>query len=142
MNRRSSASALAETLSTLPGQSRSALIRQYREIYGSEVPKNMSRPLLVMAIGYRLQERHFGPLKSTVRRSLLSGEAPRPSPATPGTVLIREWHGQHHRVTVFPNDIEYAGERYRSLSEIARVITGHKRSGPAFFGLKGNAHVE
>jgi hypothetical protein len=142
VSRRSSASALAETLSALPGQSREALTRQYKELFGSDVPKNMSRPLLAMAIGYRLQEQHYGGLKPWIRRSLLSGAPSRLSPTTPGTVLIREWHGQHHRVVVHPNDVEYGGERFRSLSEVARVITGHKRSGPLFFGLKGGADVQ
>ncbi len=142
MTRRTSASVLAETLSALQGQSRKAFALQYQEHYKSDPPRNMSRPLLVMAIGYRLQEEHFGPLKPTIRRALVSGESPRPADVGPGTVLIRVWHGQHHRVTVYPDEVEYAGQRFGSLSEVARLITGHKRSGPAFFGSRGGAHVQ
>jgi len=143
VSRRSSADGLAETLSSLPGQSREALTRQYRELYESDPPKRMSRPLLALAIGYRLQEAALGSLKPAVRRSLLSGPSSVSVESGPGTVLIREWHGQFHRVTVHPNEVEYSGQRYRSLSEVARLITGQRRNGPAFFGLRGGAaHVE
>ena len=53
-----------------------------------------------------------------------------------GTVLIREWRGVTHRVTVLDNDVVYRGRRYRSLSEVARLITGTHWSGPMFFGLR------
>jgi hypothetical protein len=54
----------------------------------------------------------------------------------PGTRLIRQWDGQTHQVTVAEEGFEYKGERYKSLSEIARLITGTRWSGPLFFGLK------
>ena len=56
-----------------------------------------------------------------------------------GTVLIREWRGVRHRVIVLDNDVVYRGRRYKSLSEVARAITGARWSGPLFFGLKGRA---
>ncbi|MBT3625804.1 MAG: DUF2924 domain-containing protein [Gammaproteobacteria bacterium] len=56
----------------------------------------------------------------------------------PGTRLLREWHGQTHQVEVQTNGFAYNGETYNSLSEIARVITGARWSGPRFFGLKGS----
>jgi hypothetical protein len=52
-----------------------------------------------------------------------------------GTVLIREWRGVKHRVTVLDHDVVYRGRRYQSLSEVARAITGTRWSGPLFFGL-------
>ena len=54
-------------------------------------------------------------------------------------MLIREWHGARHQVTVLDDGAVYRGKRYRSLSEIARVITGSRWSGPLFFGLKAPA---
>jgi hypothetical protein len=54
-------------------------------------------------------------------------------------VLIRQWRGVSHRVTVRDNDVVYQGRRYKSLSEVARAITGSRWSGPLFFGLKGNS---
>jgi hypothetical protein len=56
-----------------------------------------------------------------------------------GTVLIRQWRGVSHRVTVLETDVVYRGRRYKSLSEVARAITGSRWSGPLFFGLKGRA---
>ena len=55
---------------------------------------------------------------------------------TPGSVLIREWHGISHRVTVLADGVLLRGARYRSLSEVARKITGTRWSGPRFFGLR------
>ena len=56
-----------------------------------------------------------------------------------GTVLVREWHGVTHRVTMLDDSFDFDGERFRSLSEIARKITGVRWSGPLFFGLKAFA---
>ena len=56
-----------------------------------------------------------------------------------GTVLVREWHGVTHRVTVLDDGFDFDGERFRSLSEIARKITGVRWSGPLFFSLKSSA---
>ena len=53
--------------------------------------------------------------------------------------MIREWRGVSHRVIVLDNDVVYRGRRYKSLSEVARGITGARWSGPLFFGLKGRA---
>jgi hypothetical protein len=54
----------------------------------------------------------------------------------PGTRLVREWHGEVHQVTVLGHGVEYRGTTYRSLSEVARLITGTRWSGPLFFGVK------
>jgi hypothetical protein len=51
-------------------------------------------------------------------------------------VLIREWHGVGHQVTIIEKGVLYRGERYRSMSEVARRITGARWSGPRFFGGK------
>ena len=53
-----------------------------------------------------------------------------------GTVLIRDWQGTSHQVTVLERGVMYRGENYRSLSQVARIITGTQWSGPLFFGLK------
>jgi hypothetical protein len=54
----------------------------------------------------------------------------------PGTRLIREWRGETHKVTVTAEGFAYGGKRYKSLSKIARLITGTRWSGPRFFGLE------
>jgi hypothetical protein len=100
---------------------------------------------LTRAIAYRLQERVFGGLKPSTCRLLArnveegaSGTlSNRPSRmAQTGTILIREWQGNTHRVTMLDDGVSFNGKRYRSLSEVARKITGGRWSGPRFFGLR------
>jgi hypothetical protein len=106
---------------------------------------------MIRAIAYRLQERAFGGLKPSAQRILdrvYDGHAEIALDKLPkrrvgaGTVLIREWRGVSHRVTVLDHDVVYRGRRYQSLSEVARAITGAHWSGPLFFGLKGRAAKE
>ncbi len=140
---------VAEQLADLTSLSREGLKERWRSLYGTEPPRNSSQEFLRGAIAYRLQERSFGALKPEIRRSLerAAGDASERKPirieparsATPGTVLLREWHGNRHQVTVLDHGAIYRGKRYRSLSEIARVITGSKWSGPLFFGLRSSA---
>jgi hypothetical protein len=131
---------LEKLISGLAGDDRAALLDRYRQIYGAEAPKRISRSLLVAAIAYRLQVQAYGGIKPSVRQALVSGSPRRRAPGS-GTVLIREWHGQHHTVNVRSDGVEYRGQRFRSLSEVARLITGQRRSGPAFFGLKDAARA-
>jgi hypothetical protein len=102
--------------------------------------------LLTRAVGYRLQERAFGGLKPTTIRLLerLGGgrsanhltRSAAAQKAAAGSVLIRGWRGVSHRVEVLDDGVIYRGQRYQSLSEVARLITGSRWSGPLFFGLK------
>jgi len=127
----------------------SELKERWRSVYGTEPPPRSSRKLLVSAIAYRVQERAFGGLNPSVRRLLerVSEDASerrisriRPvTRASAGTVLIRDWQGKSHHVTVLDRGVLYRKNNYRSLSEVARVITGCRWSGPLFFGLKGRA---
>jgi len=117
----------------------------WRALYDTEPPPRISRELLTRAIAYRLQEREFGGLAPAARRllervadNLLSHRA-RPSlarKAAPDSLLIREWRGTAHQVTVRHDGVIYRGKRYGSLSEVARLITGTRWSGPLFFGLR------
>ena len=118
---------------------------RWRELYDTEPPPRISRQLLIRAIAYRLQEKVFGGLVPATRRLLervaddLSPNHARVSQArkaAPGTLLIREWRGVAHQVTVHDDGIGYRGKRYGSLSEVARLITGTRWSGPLFFGLR------
>ncbi len=94
-------------------------------------------------IAYRLQEEAFGGLdRATVK--LLDGLARGEKPASavkrrlkPGTVLVREYQGERHTVTVVPDGFLWRGTTYSSLSTIARAITGTAWGGPRFFGLRG-----
>lgn len=98
-----------------------------------------------MAVAYRLQERGHGPLKPALQRMLLqygSTASGRPSTIlSPGTVLVREWQGVNHTVTVLDKGVSYEGKLYRSLTAVADAITGAHWSGPEFFGLNGKRAV-
>ena len=124
-----------------------ALRQHWRKLYASEPPVRMSRELLIQAIAYRIQERMFGGLSRGARTRLAAAQeaaaGARPSRAKtqhqvkPGTRFLREWQGRTHEVTATTDGrFFYRDSTYRSLSEIAREITGTRWSGPAFFGLK------
>jgi hypothetical protein len=121
---------------------------EWRQQYQSEPPK-ISRGLLVLALGYRLQEIEHGGLGKSTRRKLRTiSKALRttgrvgPTPSLslkPGARLVREWHGRTHTVTVTDDGFEYAGASYASLTRVAKKITGAHWSGPRFFGLPAAA---
>jgi hypothetical protein len=140
---RSGGGDLAREVASLSALDPTALKQLWGALCGAAPPPGLNRPLLIRALAYRMQERALGVLKPATRRLLLqfSDEAEaavqaRPSGSvTPGTVLVREWHGTSHRVTVLETACAWRGKRYRSLSEVARAITGTRWSGPRFFGL-------
>ena len=143
---RSGTRSLTEELAELRGLDLTALRQRWRVLYRTEAPVHIGQALLLQAVAYRLQERVLGGLKSSTRRLLeraaedkVDRRPPTEAPATkvtPGSVLIREWHGVSHRVTVLEDGALYRGKRYHSLSEVTRVITGTHWSGPRFFGLR------
>ena len=137
---------VAAQLKDLPGASRPALQALWLKRFGSPPRFRAHSDLLRLILAYDLQEKAEGGLTQAVRRRLraLAEQAGKrgraPKPATPrlkaGTRLIREWRGQTHVVSVLEDAVEYRAKRYGSLSEVARLITGTRWSGPAFFGLK------
>jgi hypothetical protein len=96
----------------------------------------IGRSFLVRAIAYRLQEQAFGGLKPATRRLLarIADEAATTNSrkrrqirkAETGTILVREWQGNAHRVTVLNEGVAFNGKRYRSLSQVAHEITGSR----------------
>ena len=140
MRRAARAEGLAEELKTLTGLSREDLIARWVALYGGAPPPRTSRSLMIRAVAYKMQERVRGGLSASTRRALAdksrSATTLPPPEARPGTVLLREWHGVTHQVTVVEGGVLYRGKHHRSLSEVARFITGSRWSGPTFFGLK------
>jgi len=139
---------LASELARLPALDRAELQARWRALYGRNAPVQISRPILIRAIAYRMQEQVLGGLKPATRRLLdkVADDlaAGRPIAATApalklGTRLLREWRGKTHEVMVLEDGVEFRGERYGSLSEVARLITGSRWSGPRFFGLTSAA---
>jgi hypothetical protein len=137
---------VSEILKTLPEMSKAALCQQWQECFIKPAPEGIRKELMVRMLAYRIQEQAFGGLSPKIRRRLdHMAAAISKSPdtaianmtrANPGTQLIRSWQGKTHTVTIEESGYQYLGRRYRSLSEIARHITGTQWSGPLFFGLK------
>lgn len=128
-----------------------ALRARWTEVFCVAPSPSLGRRLLTRAIAYALQEGAFGGVKPSTDRLLdragdagsAEGRKPVRKPrAAAGTVLIREWGGVSHRVAVHEDDVVYAGQHYKSLSEVARAITGSRWSGPLFFGLRERAKKE
>ena len=119
---------------------------EWRRLHRMPPPMRLSRELLTRAITYKLQERALGGLSKSILRKLEQldvepalGDVRKPPPPIslkPGTRLIREWRGVTHTVLVHVDGIEWNGRRYKSLTLIAREITGARWSGPRFFGLR------
>jgi hypothetical protein len=116
-----------------------ALRRHWRVIFGRMPPADLSKDLLGRMIAWRLQERAFGGLDRESLRFLdrfaRQGSSPRRQ-FKPGTVLVRDYQGQRYTVTVAPDGFDWQGTTYRSLSAIARAITGTVWNGPRFFALR------
>ena len=117
-----------------------------RDLYDRE-PPSFNRDFLIKRLAYRIQELAYGGLSARAEAKLkelieqedrrLKGKLPVRKGDRPivGTRLIREWQGVEHTATVLDDGFEYQGRRYKSLSAIARAVTGTRWNGPAFFGL-------
>ena len=137
---------LSQKLTALADLDTTGLRREWRRLYRSHPPLHIRRDLLVLAIAWKLQEKVHGGLTAAQKRRLAGiaeelnkGGDLSAGPAIrmkPGMRLVREWRGETHDVLVLEDGFEWNGERLRSLSAIAREITGTQWSGPLFFGLK------
>jgi hypothetical protein len=135
-------------LAALKDATANVLKDKWRMLFDTEPPP-YNRRFLESRLAYRLQELAHGGLSADVHRRLkaAAGDLPakgskvgkRPAGDRPisGTRLIREWKGVEHQVTVRDADFEYEGRPYKSLSAVARTITGTRWNGLVFFGLKG-----
>ncbi|MBY6136921.1 DUF2924 domain-containing protein [Nocardioides marinus] len=125
------------------------LKNQWRELFDSEPPP-FNRRYLESRLAYRIQELAYGGLKPEIIKRLetlgeqLDGGDRKKSriraEMTPivGTRLIREWQGVEHLVTVTADGFDWQGRPYKSLSAVARAITGTRWNGWVFFGLKNH----
>jgi hypothetical protein len=109
-------------------------------------PKTLRREMLIRSIMWQIQAKALGGLKPDTRKYLLevadaarSKSSAKPAPPIrirPGTKLIRVWQNRTHTVTALDEGFEWQGKRYRSLSQIARTMTGTRWNGLVFFGVK------
>jgi Protein of unknown function (DUF2924) len=134
-----------QRIKELPGLQRSQLLDLWRSNFSKTAPAGIRRELMIPILAYRIQERAYGGLTKEIILKLrkIAQELSRNPTALgrslrikTGTRMVRQWKGQIHEVTVVNDGFLYRGTNYKSLSEIARQITGTRWSGPLFFGLK------
>ena len=111
------------------------------QIFRAPAPE-LGHRLLALALSHKIQERRFGGLPPHIARHIGAAARNRdgadvPAPSLrPGTKLVRDWGGASHQVLVLDDGFLWQDERFGSLTQIARRITGVHWSGPRFFGLK------
>ena len=137
---------------------RQDLVVAWSKAHDCPPPKGLKRPLLQLSAAWHLQAKRLGGLSTTSKNrlrhhassndkaaaprisagknaSLTGGNCRLPAALASGTRLMREWNGRMHVVDVTDDGFVFDGKTYRSLSAIARRITGAHWSGPRFFGL-------
>ena len=142
---------VAARLRALEQMDGSALRAEWRRLYRAHPPKGVRRDLLMLGVAWKIQEQAYGGLRAATKRRLADlaqildrdGDVTRNRVARlkPGAKLVREWHGKTHTVIVCEDGFEWKGRHWRSLSVIAREITGGHWSGPRFFGLKEKVRI-
>lgn len=126
----------------LAALSRADLVTRWQEHYGAPPPRGMSQRLMIGALAYAQQAKQQGGASAALSRrlaKLIAGtpinEAPAPRVLKLGARLVREWNGKTHTVEAVENGFLWKGAHFRSLSAVARAITGARWSGPRFFGI-------
>jgi hypothetical protein len=132
----------------LRGLGLESLRARWRIVTGRRAPVHLPKNLLFRSLAYRMQADVHGDLDSGTIRFLdriasdpgLQTRASLPRSdadlVRPGSLLVREWEGVSHRVMALAEGYAWNGATYRSLSEVARAITGTRWNGPRFFGLR------
>ena len=133
-------------LTQLPKMERKSLLKLWHDLFGRLPSPTIYRATLIPILAYRIQEKAYGGLKESTRKRLhelaadhaIGKKSVAQAMIRPkiGTRYVREYGGKLHEVTVLETGYEYQGQVHRSLTEVAKVITGTKWSGPVFFGYK------
>lgn len=120
-------------------ESPAGLIERWQATFHSPAPYRSRSDFLQRALQWHEQMQASPEWRGSAGYAKLLRTLKRQTPKvtlSPGTLLVREWQGTNHQVTVLPTGFEYKGQHHTSLSAIARQITGTAWSGPLFFGLK------
>ena len=131
------------TVAEIAAMDRDDLVVHWTALTGTPPPPRTSTPLMRRVLAYESQARAVGGLPIKLQRQLkaLGSETPRktaPGPE-PGGRFIREWNGVRHIVEAHDDGYRWRDQNFRSLSAVAKAITGAHWSGPRFFGLAGRA---
>lgn len=128
------------SLSTfLDNTDRADLVELWCKHHQSNAPKGISKALLQLSAAYHLQARRSHGKAASIDKILAKSKGPNNRQMESGALLVREWHGKTYKVEVLDQGYQLDGKTFRSLSQIARHITGTRWSGPRFFGLRNAA---
>jgi len=137
--------ALEAEIARLPDLGHAELRARWKSLFGRPAPKSLRRKFMARAVAYQMQVAAYGGLSAATRRrlreiavavrngdrnSVLGGVQ-----LKPGTQLIRQWQNTTHTVMVLDDGFALDGRTYKSLSAVAKVITGTNWNGYAFFGV-------
>ncbi len=137
--------AVTDELTKLLEYSIHELRKRWRALFRTEPPEAFGPDLLRRSIAQKLQENTHGGLDRATAQLLNqliaqsaknNGKIVIPRRIKPGAMLVREWKGKSHRITVMQDGFSFENKPYDNLSEIARLITGTRWNGPRFFGLR------
>jgi hypothetical protein len=149
--RTSTKTPIENEIAHLRGLDLGGLRARWQSVFQRPAPTHLTRHLLFAVIAYRLQADRFGDLDHATKQVLDPANAKEPGSGmsarlasfdrkrtelTPGTMLVREWDRQSHRVIVMADGFAWNGQTYDSLSKVAFAITGTRWNGPRFFGLR------
>ena len=129
---------LNQAISDIERLDRSGCLDRWREAFGGPPPKYLSPQFMKRVLIWNLQNDELDGLSAKTERRLkqiASGKAP-PAKAKPGSHLVREWNGRTYQVEVVDGAYVMDGKTWRSLSALAKHITGAHWSGPRFFGVQ------
>lgn len=142
---------LSSNLDAITTMTYAELHLAWRRHYRAVPPKKMSRDILELGIAWKIQENRLGGLSAAVKRQIADlartmetkSDLAKPRTVTPkpGARLLRAWNGVTHEVLAVEDGFLWAGKTWRSLSVIAREITGTRWSGPRFFGLNASQNA-
>ena len=132
------ASDLEQTIKDIDMLDRPGCLGHWREVFGRPPPKYLSPQFMKRVLIWELQNRELGELSAKTERRLKQIAAGKtlPAQAKPGSHRVREWNGRTYQVEVVEGAYVMDGKTWRSLSAIARHITGARWSGPRFFGVQ------
>ncbi len=149
--RTATAADLSVKLAALPEVATGDLRAEWRRLYRAHPPQRIGRRLLELGIAWKLQERALGGFGAATKRRLAdlvttmdeNGDLAKARAVIlkPGAKLVREWRGETHDILVLKDGFQWRGRPWRSLSAIAREITGAHWSGPRFFGLRAETEA-